>query len=101
MSLFVMNVFVFLLEMFQLIIDGAFMDLGMTLFNFQLHEANLIHYLHYNLIGFVIASMINEKMFEYLHFTPILPSVSKFWRLCRASTCSKSIGKIHEGTLRL
>jgi len=78
MSLFVMNVFVFLLEIFQLIIDGALMDLGMTLFNFQLHEVNVIHYLHYDFVGFVITSITNEKMFEYLHFTPMLPSVSKF-----------------------
>jgi hypothetical protein len=78
MSLFVINVFIFLLEIFQLIIDAAFMDLGMTLFNFQLHEVNVTHYLHYDLVGFVIASMTNEKMFEYLHFTPMLPSVSKF-----------------------
>lgn len=78
MSLFVLIVFVCLLEIFQLIIDGAFMDLGMTFFNFQLHEVNVTHYLHYDLVGFVIASMKNEKMFECFHFTPMLPSVSKF-----------------------
>ncbi len=78
MSLFVMNVFVFLIEIFQLIIDGALIDLGMTLFNFQLHEVNVIYYPHYDFVGFVIKSMTNEKIFEYLHFTPMLPSVSKF-----------------------
>ncbi len=52
MSLFVLIVFVCLLEIFQLIIDGAFMDLGMTFFNFQLHEVNVTHYLHYDLVGF-------------------------------------------------
>jgi hypothetical protein len=78
MSLFVIIFFVFLLEIFELIIDGVFMDLGMTLFNFQLHEVNVSHYLHYDLVGFVIASMKNEKMFECFHFTPMLPSVCKF-----------------------
>jgi hypothetical protein len=78
MSLFVLIVFVFLLEIFQLIIDGAFMDLGMTLFNLQLHEVSVTHYLHCDLVGFVIASMKNEKMFECFNFTPMLPSVNKF-----------------------